>query len=125
MREGASEKGLSASPAGQTVSSTTTTTDSTDATRIRKVQASPGLEFPRFFSTAGTDPFDQVEWDLRDAIIGNEKGTVVFEQRGVEIPTSWSQQATNIVVSKYFRGHVLSLIHISEPTRLLSISYAV
>ncbi|HWI17998.1 MAG TPA: vitamin B12-dependent ribonucleotide reductase, partial [Vicinamibacterales bacterium] len=44
--------------------------------------------------------------DLRDAIIGNEKGTVVFEQRGVEIPKAWSQQATNIVVSKYFRGHV-------------------
>ena len=43
---------------------------------------------------------------MRDAIIGNEKGTVVFEQRGVEIPKSWSQQATNIVVSKYFRGHV-------------------
>src|SRR3982751_3016338 len=105
MREGASEKGLSASPAGQTVSSTSTT-DSTEAVRSRKAQASPGLEFPRFFSTAGTDPFDQVEWESRDAIIGNEKGTVVFEQRGVEIPKSWSQQATNIVVSKYFRGHV-------------------
>ncbi|HEX4914764.1 MAG TPA: hypothetical protein VFV51_12445, partial [Vicinamibacterales bacterium] len=64
------------------------------------------MEFPRFFSTAGADPFDQVEWELRDAIIGNEKGTVVFEQRQVEIPKAWSQQATNIVVSKYFRGHV-------------------
>src|SRR3954467_455439 len=106
MREGASEKNLSASAAGQTVSSTTSTTDSAEATRSRKAQTSPGLEFPRFFSTAGVDPFDQVEWDLRDAIIGNEKGTVVFEQRGVEIPASWSQQATNIVVSKYFRGHV-------------------
>ena len=106
MREGASQKGLSAAPAGQTVSSSTGNNESAETTRSRKAQASPGLEFPRFFSTAGVDPFDQVEWDLRDAIIGNEKGTVVFEQRGVEIPKSWSQQATNIVVSKYFRGHV-------------------
>ena len=90
MREGASEKGLSAAPAGQTVSSSSTSSESAEATRSRKAQASPGLEFPRFFSTAGVDPFDQVEWDLRDAIIGNEKGTVVFEQRGVEIPKSWS-----------------------------------
>jgi ribonucleoside-diphosphate reductase alpha chain len=105
MQEGASQKGLSAAPAGQTVSSSGTT-DAVEATRSRKSQASPGLEFPRFFSTAGIDPFDQVEWDLRDAIIGNEKGTVVFEQRGVEMPKSWSQQATNIVVSKYFRGQI-------------------
>ena len=106
MRDGASEKGLSAAPAGQTVTSSTGNNESAETTRSRKAQASPGLEFPRFFSTAGVDPFDQVEWELRDAIIGNEKGTVVFEQRGVEIPKSWSQQATNIVVSKYFRGHV-------------------
>jgi ribonucleoside-diphosphate reductase alpha chain len=66
----------------------------------------PGLEFPRFFSTAGTDPFDQVEWELRDAVIGGEKGQIVFEQRQVEMPKPWSQQATNIVVSKYFRGHI-------------------
>ena len=106
MREGASQKGLSAAPAGQTVSSSTGNTEPSETTRSRKAQASPGLEFPRFFSTAGADPFDQIEWELRDAIIGNEKGTVVFEQRGVEMPKSWSQQATNIVVSKYFRGHV-------------------
>ena len=106
MREGASQKGLSAAPAGQTVGLSTGNTDSAETTRSRKAQATPGLEFPRFFSTAGVDPFDEIEWDLRDAIIGNEKGAVVFEQRGVEIPKSWSQQATNIVVSKYFRGHV-------------------
>src|SRR5215510_13987241 len=106
MREGASQKGLSAAPAGQTVSSSSANTEAAESTRTRKAQASPGLEFPRFFSTAGVDPFDQVEWELRDAIIGNEKGTVVFEQRGVEMPKAWSQQSTNIVVSKYFRGHV-------------------
>ena len=83
MREGASEKGLSAAPAGQAVSSSSGNTETTEATAKRKSQASPGLEFPRFFSTAGVDPFDQVEWELRDAIIGNEKGTVVFEQRQV------------------------------------------
>ncbi len=64
----------------------------------------PGLEFERFFTREGIDPFDEVEWDIRSAVIGNEKGKVVFEQRDVEIPRFWSQQATNIVVSKYFRG---------------------
>jgi ribonucleoside-diphosphate reductase alpha chain len=66
----------------------------------------PGLEYPRFFSREGIDPFDEIEWDTRSAIIGNEKGEVVFEQREVEIPRFWSQQATNIVVSKYFRGQI-------------------
>ncbi len=106
MQDGASQKGLSAAPAGQAVSSSSGHTEPSESVRTRKQTASPGLEFPRFFSTAGVDPFDQVEWELRDAVIGNEKGTVVFEQRGVEMPKTWSQQATNIVVSKYFRGHV-------------------
>jgi ribonucleoside-diphosphate reductase alpha chain len=66
--------------------------------------AAPGLEYERFFSREGIDPFDEIEWELRSAVIGNEKGAVVFEQRDVEIPRFWSQQATNIVVSKYFRG---------------------
>jgi ribonucleoside-diphosphate reductase alpha chain len=66
----------------------------------------PGLEYERFFSSEGIDPFDEIEWDLRSAVIGSEKGEVVFEQRDVEIPKFWSQQATNIVVSKYFRGQI-------------------
>src|SRR5678815_688576 len=65
-----------------------------------------GLEFPRYFTLPGVDPFDEVEWETRSAVIGNEKGKVVFEQRDVEIPKFWSQQATNIVVSKYFRGQM-------------------
>ncbi len=65
-----------------------------------------GLDYPRFFTREGIDPFDEVEWDVRSAVIGNEKGSVVFEQRDVEIPRFWSQQATNIVVSKYFRGTI-------------------
>ncbi|HKT79944.1 MAG TPA: vitamin B12-dependent ribonucleotide reductase [Vicinamibacterales bacterium] len=73
--------------------------------RAKKI-ASRGLSFERFFTRVGVDPFDEVEWELRDAIIGNERGQSVFEQRDVEIPKSWSQQATNIVVSKYFRGQM-------------------
>ncbi len=63
-----------------------------------------GLEFPRYFSRAGSDPFDEIEWESRSAVIGNEQGEAVFEQRDAEVPAFWSQQATNIVVSKYFRG---------------------
>jgi ribonucleoside-diphosphate reductase alpha chain len=69
-------------------------------------RATTGLEFPRFFTREGVDPFDEVDWELRAAVIGNERGEVVFEQRDVEIPAFWSQQATNIVVSKYFRGQI-------------------
>ncbi|MCR4375433.1 MAG: vitamin B12-dependent ribonucleotide reductase [Acidobacteria bacterium] len=65
-----------------------------------------GLEFERYFSRDGVDPFDEVEWELRSALIANERGELVFEQRDVEFPKSWSQQATNIVVSKYFRGQL-------------------
>ncbi|MEO8195960.1 MAG: vitamin B12-dependent ribonucleotide reductase [Thermoanaerobaculia bacterium] len=65
-----------------------------------------GLEFERYFSTPGLDPFDAVEWETRDALIGNEKGEKVFEQKGVEVPKFWSQTATNVVVSKYFRGEL-------------------
>ena len=74
--------------------------------RRKRRRPPPGLEFPRFFTEAGRDPFDEVEWELRSAVIGNERGEVVFEQRDVEIPKAWSQQATNIVVSKYFRGQI-------------------
>ncbi len=65
-----------------------------------------GLEFERYFSTPGLDPFEAVEWETRDALIGNEKGEKVFEQKGVEVPKFWSQTATNVVVSKYFRGEL-------------------
>jgi len=64
-----------------------------------------GLSIERRFSTAGVHPFDQVEWELRDAVIGNPESPA-FEQRGVEFPKSWSQNATNIVAQKYFRGQL-------------------
>ena len=65
-----------------------------------------GLSIPRHFTKRGEDPYDTVEWELRSAKITNELGEIVFEQTDVEIPASWSQLATNVVVSKYFRGHV-------------------
>jgi ribonucleoside-diphosphate reductase alpha chain len=80
-----------------------------------EVAAQSGLEFPRFFSREGSDPFDEIEWESRVALIGSEQGEVVFEQRDVEIPSFWSQQATNIVVSKYFRGSM------GSPTRERSV----
>lgn len=63
-----------------------------------------GLAFERFFTQPGSDPYSETEWETRTAIITNDRGETVFEQRGVEVPAFWSQQATNIVVSKYFRG---------------------
>jgi ribonucleoside-diphosphate reductase alpha chain len=64
-----------------------------------------GLTFRRHFSHEGTHPFDEIEWETRDAVIPNFKeGGNAFEQRNVEFPVSWSQNATNIVAQKYFRG---------------------
>jgi len=74
--------------------------------RKRRARKPLGLTVERHFTRAGEDPFDNVEWEIRDATIGDEKGSLVFEQKDVEIPKSWSQLATNVVVSKYFRGHL-------------------
>ena len=63
-----------------------------------------GLTVARRSVPAGTNPYDTVEWEIRTAVIAGETGEVVFEQRDVEVPRSWSQLATNVVVSKYFRG---------------------
>ena len=67
-------------------------------------KAHTGLKIERYFTHPGVDPYDEIEWEQRAASITNEKGKVVFEQNGVEIPKAWSQMATNVVVSKYFRG---------------------
>jgi ribonucleoside-diphosphate reductase alpha chain len=63
-----------------------------------------GIKVKRYFTRSGVHPFAEVEWEKRSAVISGEKGEVVFEQHDVEIPKSWSQLATNVVVSKYFRG---------------------
>ncbi len=74
--------------------------------RSRRPSRPDGLEVPRFFSRAGENPFDSVEWEQRTAKISNESGQVIFEQTDCEVPKGWSELATNVVVSKYFRGHV-------------------
>ncbi len=64
-----------------------------------------GIGIRRHYTNADTHPFDQVEWERRDALISNWKtGEVAFEQLGVEFPLGWSLNATNIVAQKYFRG---------------------
>src|SRR2546425_666438 len=76
------------------------------ATKERDVSVKrSGLSFKRYFTKDGVHPFDEVEWEVRDAVIPNYKeGGNAFEQRDVEFPVSWSQNATNIVAQKYFRG---------------------
>ncbi len=66
--------------------------------------APTGLTIPRYFTRAGVSPFDEVDWEFRHALITGEGGEVVFEQHDVEFPQFWSQMATNVVASKYFRG---------------------
>ncbi len=68
-------------------------------------KADAGLSVRRYFTTPGTHPFDTVQWERRDARIGHGD-RVSFEQRDVEFPKSWSQNATNIVAQKYFRGQL-------------------
>jgi ribonucleoside-diphosphate reductase alpha chain len=65
-----------------------------------------GLTWPRKFTRPDIHPYDELEWELRTAAISSETGKTVFEQKDVEVPKAWSQLATNVVVSKYFRGHV-------------------
>src|SRR6476469_2612717 len=65
-----------------------------------------GIEMQRFFTKPGVDVYDTCEWEMRSAAITSESGGIVFEQKDVEMPKFWSQMATNVVVSKYFRGHI-------------------
>ncbi|NCQ26013.1 MAG: vitamin B12-dependent ribonucleotide reductase, partial [Armatimonadetes bacterium] len=76
------------------------------APRTSPAPAGRGLRIPRLFTVAGESPYDQIEWEVRNATISGEDGEVIFEQEGVEAPKTWSQLAVNVVVSKYFRGHL-------------------
>ncbi|MDP6076614.1 MAG: ribonucleoside-diphosphate reductase, partial [Acidimicrobiales bacterium] len=59
----------------------------------------------RHFTSAGSDPYDAVEWERRDSrLVDHRDGSVAFEQLDVEVPTNWSVNATNILAQKYFRG---------------------
>ena len=80
--------------------------------------ARKGLRLERYFTREGVHPYDEIEWELRDAVIPGEGGNV-FEQKGVEVPSFWSATATNVVASKYFRGKLTS------PTREHSVKQMV
>jgi ribonucleoside-diphosphate reductase alpha chain len=73
----------------------------TDSSRINP----DGVVVQRRLTREGVHPFDEIEWELRDAVIG-DPANPAFEQRGVEFPRAWSQNATNIVAQKYFRGQI-------------------
>ena len=76
-----------------------------DALSVENGPARRGLQVRRLFTNKGTHPYDELTWERRDAVITNWRdGTTAFEQRDLEFPTTWSQNATNIVAQKYFRG---------------------
>jgi ribonucleoside-diphosphate reductase alpha chain len=77
--------------------------DSRSAAAPSITASGDGVSVPRRFTQPGEHPFDCVEWEIRDAVIG-DPADPAFEQRGVEFPSTWSQNATNIVAQKYFRG---------------------
>ncbi len=72
--------------------------------RVREAQE--GLRVERHFCPEGVNPFDQVTWERRTSTIKDDNGDVIFEQANVEVPSQWSQLATNVVVSKYFYGEI-------------------
>jgi len=82
-----------------------------DNVALKNADRRPGnpqraVALERFFTSPGRDPMNEVDWELRTAVITGEDGRVVFEQGEVEVPRAWSQTATNVVVSKYFRGPI-------------------
>jgi ribonucleoside-diphosphate reductase alpha chain len=81
----------------------------------KKETKTGGIAIERYFTKPGVDVYDTCEWELRNAAISSESGGIVFEQKDVEMPKFWTQMATNVVVSKYFRGHI------GEPDRETSV----
>lgn len=68
-----------------------------------EIRPGSGISFKRKFTHAGTNPLDEVEYTHRKSVITNPDGSIVFQMDNVEVPKSWSQLATDIIVSKYFR----------------------
>ena len=66
-------------------------------------RAARGVDLSRHYTQPGVDPLDEVTYERRSSVITNPDGSVVFKMEGAEIPATWSQLATDIVVSKYFR----------------------
>src|SRR5262245_43116736 len=90
-----------------TADETKETTPQTAETAAKGVDDGAQLGVRRYFTIPGRDPFDEVEWETRDAFIPG-KDKPAFEQKDVEFPKFWSQTATNIVAQKYFRGRMNS-----------------
>jgi ribonucleoside-diphosphate reductase alpha chain len=85
-----------------------------------KKTARRGLTVGRYFTTRGVDPAEEMVWELRTAAITGEGGSVIFEQKEVEVPKSWSMLATNVVASKYFRGALGSPLREKSVRQLVS-----
>src|SRR5512143_3802495 len=89
------------------------------AGRQRK-SARKGITVPRYFTTPGVDPAEELAWETRTAGITGEGGKVIFEQKDVEVPKSWSLLATNVVASKYFRGQLGTALRERSVRQLVS-----
>ncbi|HEX9401058.1 MAG TPA: vitamin B12-dependent ribonucleotide reductase, partial [Anaeromyxobacter sp.] len=87
--------------------------------KVQKKAPRRGLAIERFFTTTGVDPSEEVAWEGRTAQITGEGGVLIFEQKEVEVPKTWSLLATNVVASKYFRGPL------GAPTRERSVKQLV
>jgi ribonucleoside-diphosphate reductase alpha chain len=88
----------------------------------QKAEPRKGLLFARYFTARlpqGRTPYDECRWEIRTAGIANDKGSVIFEQRDIEVPADWSQTATNIVASKYFHGRLGSAERESSVAQLV------
>src|ERR1043166_10064918 len=75
----------------------------TDAASEKEPRSGSGLSMNRKFTHAGRNPLDEIEYSRRSSVIANPDGSVVFKMENVEVPKEWSQLATDIIVSKYFR----------------------
>ena len=96
---------MAVSKESSAVRGTATTSAAVPVNRV-PARAGSRLRIRRQFTRPGVHPFDELAWERRGAKIVNEKGEVVFEQHDVEVPATWSQMATNVVVSKYFHGAI-------------------
>jgi len=88
------------------IQTSATNLSGTQSEAATRPAAGRGLSFSRHFTRPGISPYDEVTWELRDAIIQDYKGRTIFEQKNVEVPADWSMTATNIVASKYLHGQV-------------------
>ena len=101
------EAAIDAAPAGEVMAKEMVKeAPKTSWQRSQRGDDSPRLEFARRHTTVGRHPFDEVAWELRDAVITGSKGEPIFDQKGVEFPAAWSMTATAVVASKYFRGQM-------------------